>query len=480
MASFVFVPVYIHVLGMEVFGLIALFTSIHVVLSLLDLGLSAAATRELARLSAYPASAGDSRQFLRSLELVYWSIGAVIALVLCVAAPSIAEHWITPEKLSLDEAGAALMLMGIALAARWPFTLYIGALVGLERQVLANTVRVTFELARSGGGAALLLWVAPTLEAFLFWQVSVSAIASTVAAFATWRVLPPADVAPRFEWDQLRRVWRYLAGVSGISVTVVILTQIDKLVLSKLLPLEVFGYYALAWAVANALTMLTAPVFSGYFPSFTRSVTKADGPSTRDLFRRGSQTMAAIIIPAGIVLAFFSREILTLWTQNGSLAAQSHLILSVLVLGSLLNGLMNIPYALMLAHGWTSLPFLANALAIVLVVPLVIVMASLWGALGAAFAWLALNLGHLVLTQHVMYRRILPSEKWPWYKEDVLVPLAVCVSIAALARFLLPELAGIEAVIVLAAVMMASQIACLSVLQRIRLVPVAVLRRMLR
>jgi O-antigen/teichoic acid export membrane protein len=478
-ASFIFVPVYLHVLGMEVFGLIGLFTSIQVVLSLLDLGLSAAANRELARLSADASAAGGSRQFLRSLEVVYWFVGIALGLVLCVLAPLIAKNWVTLQTLTVQEAQYALTLMAIALAARWPFTLYVGALYGLERQALANGLRVLVELVRSSGAAAILLWISPTLQAFLIWQIGVCFLASIFAARLTWRVLPPSGARPQFDWVQLRRVWRYMAGVSGISITVVVLTQTDKFILSKLLPLELFGYYALAWAVANALTMLTGPVFSAYFPSFARAVAKEDQVVIRDLFHRSSQAMAAIVIPTGVVLVFFSREILNLWTQDAAVAQQTHLILSVLVLGTVLNGLMNVPYALVLAHGWTSLPFFANTVAIVVLVPLMVFMTKLLGAVGAALAWLLLNLGHLIVTQHILHRRILPSEKLAWYKDDVAKPLVICTAITALARFAFPEMGNPELVVTLAAILLLSQLGCLSVLQHARVAPMALARRIL-
>jgi O-antigen/teichoic acid export membrane protein len=293
----------------------------------------------------------------------------------------------------------------------------------------------------------------------------------------TWRALPPSDARPQFDWSQFRRVWRYMAGLSGISITVVVLTQADKFILTTLLPLELFGYYALAWAVANALTLLTGPVFSAYFPSFARAAVKDDEPSVRDLFHRSSQAMAAIVIPVGVVLVFFSREILNLWTQNAAVAQHTHLLLSILVLGTVLNALMSIPYALVLAHGWTTLPFLANTVAIVVLIPLVVVMTKLMGAVGAALAWLLLNLGHLVVTQHILHRRILPAEKLAWYRDDVAKPLLACTAISALARLAFPEMDDVGVVVLLAFVLLLSQAGCLSVLRHARVTPLAIARR---
>ena len=56
-----------------------------------------------------------------------------------------------------------------------------------------------------------------------------------------------------FQKQLLKGIWRFTAGMSGISILAVILTQLDKVILSKMLSLEMFGYYTLASMVAMSL-----------------------------------------------------------------------------------------------------------------------------------------------------------------------------------------------------------------------------------
>ena len=89
--SLLFVPVYIHVLGIEAYGLIGFFASIQVVFALLDLGLGAAANRELARLSVDPQAKDTARQFTRTLEVLYWLIAVILGLAMAMLAPTPGE-----------------------------------------------------------------------------------------------------------------------------------------------------------------------------------------------------------------------------------------------------------------------------------------------------------------------------------------------------------------------------------------------------
>src|SRR5436190_10137395 len=85
--SLLFVPIYIHVLGIEAYGLIGFFASIQVLFSLLDLGLASSATRELARLSASPRDLEAAGSFIRTLEVVYWLTAALLGIVLAALLP---------------------------------------------------------------------------------------------------------------------------------------------------------------------------------------------------------------------------------------------------------------------------------------------------------------------------------------------------------------------------------------------------------
>ncbi len=440
--SLAFVPVYLRFLGIEAYGLIGFFVSFQALLSLLDLGLSSATNRELARLSVDAANAGEMRHLTRTLEVVYWAVAALIAAIVVLLAPILATHWLQAGNLSVRQVDQAIVIMGLVFAARWPFVLYTGALMGLQRQVLLNSVRIGIETLRSGG-AALVLWlVSPTLDAFLAWQLGIAALASLLLAWVTWHSLPPASEKPRFQLTHFRRIWKFAAGLSGIAATVVILTQTDKIVLSKLLSLEDFGYYALAWAVAGGVGQLIPPVFSAYFPRLAQAVAKNDENAEKELYHRGSQLLSLILLPVGVVLVLFSREVLLLWTQNPVVAENTHLVLSIVVIGTMLNGLMNIPYALQLAHGWTALAFCGNVLAIIFLVPMVIVMAKTFGPAGAASVWAILNAGYVLISVQIMHRRLLKREMRAWYIRDIGLPCILVVGAVLSIKILSAGLAG--------------------------------------
>jgi O-antigen/teichoic acid export membrane protein len=432
-----FVPVYIHFLGIESYGLIGVSATLQGMLTLLDMGLSVTLNREMARLCAQGNKAQEMRNMVRTLELIYWAVAALIGVTVFAAAPMIAHRWVHASQLSQETITQAIRIMAMIIAVQWPFSLYSGGLLGLQRQVLLSAIMVSIALTRSLGAVFILWKVSPTIQAFFSWQIVTALLQTVLAALLLWRNLPVADCRASFQRDLLRRTWRFAAGMSGISVTVLILTQTDKVILSRLLSLELFGYYMLAAGVAAAPMILVGPFFTAMYPRFTQLVTLGDQLRLKEIYHQSCQSLAAIILPIAIVMAFFSREILFLWTRNAAIAEQAHLILSLLVTGFTLNGLMNLPYALQLAHGWTKLAFFVNVAAVILLVPLVIILTISYGGVGAAIVWVILNGGFVLINIQLMHRRLLIGEQWRWYFEDVGIPLVAAAGAASLCFALL-------------------------------------------
>lgn len=436
--SLIFVPLYIRFLGIEGYGLIGVYIALMALLAILDLGLCSTFTREAARLSAIPGTDQEVRDLARTLEIVYWGVGLALCLAVMAAAPYLARHWLHARGASPDLVRNAIVAMGVVVAFEWPAAIYAGGLLGLQRQLLYNGIRAGVATLQAGG-AVLVLWlVSPTVTAYFLWQATASALQVVLLAAALRRALPAAPERPSFRKTLLRKNWRYAAGMTGIALLATVLTQLDKVVLTRLLSLEDFGYYILAYNVASALNNIVHPIFAGVFPRLSQLVAQNDGSELRLLYHRGCQLLSALVLPVAATLIFFSRETLLLWVGNPVTADRTCLLLSLFLVGTTLNAIMVPPYMLQLAHGWTSLSICTNAAAIAVFVPLLLFLATHYGAVGGAICWIALNAGYVLIQIPVMHRRLIPDEMWAWYLRDIAPPALAATSIALLSRHLLP------------------------------------------
>ena len=225
--------------------------------------------------------------------------------------------------------------------------------------------------------------------------------------------------------------------MGAITIMSIILTQLDKIILSKMLSLEMFGYYTLAGVIAMSPLRFSGPIFSSIYPRFTQLAALHDQQKLKELYHKGCQFMAVLILPFAVVVAFFSNEIILLWSQSQITTEKTYLLVSILICGTALNVLMHLPHAMQLAFGWTKLLFYKNLLYVIILVPLIIYMTIHYGAIGAASVWLLLNVGSVLFEIPIMHRRLLPEEKWHWYLQDVLIPLGTAVLIAGLGKLVM-------------------------------------------
>lgn len=437
--SLAFVPVYISKLGVEAYALIGLYASLQAWLFLIDMGLRPTLIREMARYSAGGHNEQSIRDLLRSAEVIAGALCMVVALGFWAASGWLAANWLNSETLPVESVAPAMALMGFVAAVQVMESLYAGCIAGLERQVLQNLVTSLMATARGAGGAVVVMLFPGDVLGFFQWQGLVAVVAALLTGGVLYGLLPKAARRPRFSLNAVREVRSYASGMAAITVLTLLLTQIDKVLLARLLPLEIFAHYLLAGLVASSLYYLYGPVVSAFYPRLTALVSA--GGCEEDLrrtYHRGAQLVTVLAGSAAAILIMFPDFLLTLWTGNQALALETGPILSLLAAGALLNGLMALPYHLQLAHGWVSLTIGTNSVAVGVVIVALLVFVPRYGVEAAAWVWFVLNLGYVTVGVWLMHRRLLTDAKWGWYLSDVGLPLVGMMSVAWCLRQVFP------------------------------------------
>lgn len=431
------IPQYIKYLGIESYGLIGFYGTLIGSMTVLDLGLSATLNRELAKYKSENRSSKDIRNLTFSLECIYWLIGIIICFLVISFSGFITTRWINVEHLPPSIVKQSVILMGIVIAFQWPISLYNGGLMGLEKQVLNNSINVVMTTIRAAGVIILLKYFSPTLHAFFLWQAAISFVFVVIMRVGLWKVMPAYSLKPVFSKQQIKIVWRFAAGMTGISFITFFLSQLDKIILSKILPLTQFGYYTLAFTVATSITLIVSAVSITFFPRFSRLIASGHQEELKRLYHQACKLIATIIFPICFVLIFFMRDILKIWTHNDDTVANTTLIAQILLIGSILNSLMIMPYNLLIANGWTKFTIYQNSIAAIILVPLLFILSGKYGALGGAFVWVIVNAGYVFISQPLMHRKLLKNELWKWYWNDTLLPMLPSLAVVLLIKFLL-------------------------------------------
>jgi O-antigen/teichoic acid export membrane protein len=421
-----FVPLYVKLLGAEAYGLVGFFASFQAILMMIfDMGLGATLTRELARLSADASHGKEARDTVRTIESVYLGTVTALFIAIQVLASFYAAAWFKTEHLSGSTVVRSVRLMSIAIVLQLLAWLYLGGLNGLRRQVYGNVTLVGVGVAR-GLGSVIVLWaVAPSIELFFVVQSAISAVQAFLMRRGVWRSIPPSAERPRFHGAILRRVWKYSVGIFGLSIASAVLFQIDKLTLSRLLPLETLSYYTLAWSFALVpYSILASPFGQACLPRLIQLSEAGKEAELARLYHRASQALSCVLAPASVVMFLYAGPLIRIWLRNAGIANKVHPLAAILVLPMTIQGLLVLPYIAQLAHAWTRLAVATNAVAVGLMVPLMIFMVRRYQGYGACVVWIMIELLYLGSVLGIMHRRVLKGEASRWLFGDVLRPFA--------------------------------------------------------
>lgn len=412
--SLVLVPVYLRLLGPEAYGLVGFFVALRATIGLLDLGLSTTTTREVASRANQPRMRERVGSLVRTVEGVYWGGGMLLGTVVALLSLVGGSSWFQLDQLSTDTVHLAWVIFGMTVATSWPAALYRGVLRGLERQVFYNLALMASATIRGVGAVVVLVFISQTVTAFFVWQVLAGAFETGLLAVLTWSVLRREALAgtAKFDLGELKDIWRFMVGVSLVTVLGVSLSQADRILISRLLPLEQVGYYTVVATLALSLSRLVGPIITAVFPRFTAGLARNDGGAVFETYCRSVQLMIALLVPAAVVVAVFSRELLLVWTQMGEVASNAHLALSLLAIAQIFVSLTHISSNVQLAAGKTRFLLWLNLLSLLVFLPVLYGAVVQFGISGAAGAWLLLSVVSYGVMERAMRQEYLFARGW--------------------------------------------------------------------
>ena len=430
----VMLPLYIKYMGGEAYGLVGFFVMLQAWFNLLDMGLTPTMARETARFRGGATDALSYRRLVRALEGVFLTVALVGGAAMFCASGYIAHHWLQASQLSLAEVQVAVQLMALTIAMRWMCGLYRGAISGSERLVWLSGFNSMIGTLRFVGVLPVLIFVGVTPTLFFSFQFGVACIELTGLLFYAYRLLPsiPTEKRLPWEWSPLKPVLKFSLTIAFTSSVWVLVTQTDKLVLSKILPLAEYGYFTLAVLVASGVMVISGPISSAVMPRMAKLEAEGDHAGLIRVYRQATQLVSVIAGAASITLALCAEPLLWAWTGERALAHQTAPVLALYALGNGILAVAAFPYYLQYAKGDLRLHLIGNAVFVVVLIPTIIWASSQYGAVGAGYVWLGMNLLSFIAWLPFVHRKFEPGLNLKWYFQDILL----IVSVGALAGYL--------------------------------------------
>lgn len=416
------VPLYIKYMGAEAYGLVGFFSMLQAWFMLLDMGLTPTMARETARYRGGATDVLSYRRLVRALVGIFVIVALLGGSIMFMSSDYIAYDWLKASHIAMNEVQLAIQLIALIIALRWMAGLYRGIINGSEQLVWLGGYNAVIATFRFVGVLAILEFVGTTPTLFFSYQLGVAVIELVVLLLKTNQLLPtiPKDNKIKWSWAPLKPVLKFSLTIAFTSSVWVLVTQTDKLVLSKILPLAEYGYFTLAVLVAGGVMIVSSPVSGAIMPRLAKLDADGDYDGLIRVYRQATQLVSIVAATSSITIAFWAEPLLWAWTGDKLLAQNTAPILGLYALGNGILAVSAFPYYLQYAKGDLRLHLIGNALFVVLLIPSIIWAATKYGGLGAGYVWLAINVIYFTVWVPIVHHRFEKGLNIKWFNIDVL------------------------------------------------------------
>jgi O-antigen/teichoic acid export membrane protein len=424
-AGILILPIYLQELGAEAYGLVGFFTLLLAWLQLLDLGLTPTLSREVARLKVDPSNHYELRTVVRSLEIIFMIVSALAVITIFLSRNWIAEEWLVVNELDVNVVASCVGLMAFMVGVRWLSTLYKSGIYAYEQQVWVSVVDVLIVTFRFPGALVIILLSEGDLLLYFSYQLILAVIECLVYAVKLRNIMPNTDKKVKFSKSSMIRIAPFAISIGYTAGIWVLVTQLDKLLLSKLLPLAEYGYFTLIATLAGGIMFLSGPVGKAVLPRMTSLLAQNNEQEMLEIYMKGTRIVAAVVAPIVLVIAFFPMEVVYIWTGSSQASEWVAPILPLYVLGYGLLTVGAFQYYLQYAHGKLKQHVIYNTVSAIISVPLIIYTANTYGPVGVAWVWFVFRLLSLLFWAPYIHHKFASGIHFDWLVKSVLPPILI-------------------------------------------------------
>lgn len=420
--AIIMVPFYLKYIGAEAYGLVGFFALIQSWIMLLDMGLSPTLLREVAKLkiNQTPRKLETFKYLFHSIEFIFIFIALFIIFFIVTFSSWISLNWLKVETLNIDDVSYSISLIGIMVGLRFITSLYKSGISGAEKQVWLNKMSMIIATFRYIGVLFVLHFFSSEFKHFFEYQLLIAIIELSIFAITFYKILNIGTFKLYFSRKSIAPIFSFSAGIAYSGMVWIFITQLDKLLLSGVLPLKEYGYFSLLGMIANALIQISAPISKAILPRMTALLSEDKEKEMLTIYRKATQIFAIIIFSVSGIIALYSYQLLYAWSGDINAAQWGKDILVYYTLGNVLISFAGFAFYLQYVHGNLTMHTKAYTFILFVFSPILAWSVYAYGAIGASIVWFIFALLFFFLWVPVVHHFFAPKLYRNWMLKDIL------------------------------------------------------------
>lgn len=376
------IPVLIHKIGADRFGLLTIAWMVVGYFSLFDLGLG----RALTKLTSDRLGSGRSQEVPAlvsgglSLMLVFGTLGAVTIGLL---SGEITRLLHTPFKYASETRNSFILL-----AASIPAVILTSGLRGIleayQRFDITNVIRTPLGLWTFAGPLCALPFTHR-----LDWIVLLLVIGRCASMLFYLHYTKKQTGARMFDFPTDRRLYVELLSFGGwmtiSNIVSPLMVYMDRFFIGAILGTGVVAFYTTPYEVIFKFNIISEGLFGVLFPMMAQRLS-TDQNLASNMLPTGTKLIAGCLLPPVLVISVFAQTFLTVWL-GGNFASHSVLVMQLLAIGLLINGFAKVSFNLLQAHGRADVTAKLHLVELPVYILALIIFTRKWGIEGTAACW---------------------------------------------------------------------------------------------
>lgn len=379
------IPLLIKGLGIERFGVLTLAWMVIGYFSLFDFGIGRALTKVVAE-KLGGGQAEDVPVIAWTALFLMLLLGVVGAIVVASLSPWLVHSVLKIPVVLQQETLNTFYLLALSIPIVISTAGLRGILEAYQRFGLVNVIRVPMGLFMFIGPLMVL-----PFSKNLFSVVAVLVAGRLVAWFVHFvfclRVAPGLKEGVTVRGEFMGLLFRFGGWMTVTNIVGPLMAYLDRFMIGALMSVIYVAYYATPYEVASNLGLIPGALAGVLFPAFAVSFMQ-DSNRTALLFSKGVKYTFLALFPLTLLIVSLAHEILEFWL-GGEFAQNSTRVLQWLIVGRFINGLAQIPFALIQSAGRPDLTAKLHFFELPFYLLIVWWMIGAYGIEGAAVAWVA-------------------------------------------------------------------------------------------
>ncbi|AUT62231.1 flippase [Paraburkholderia terrae] len=376
------IPMLIHHMGKDRFGLLTIAWMVVGYFNLFDLGLG----RALTRLVAERIGAGRTEevpQIISTGLVLMTGLGVAGAITVAIVTPALTTMLKVPV-MYVGESRTSFYLLALSIPSVILTTGLRGILEAFQRFDITNALRTPLGLWTFGGPLCVL-----PFSDRLDWIVLSLVLGRVVSVAVHWYCTAHQIGGKMITGLSDRRLCKELLSFGGwMTVSNIVspmMVYMDRFFIGALLGTTAVAFYTTPYEVVFKLNIVSEGLFGVLFPLMA-SRFAVDRSQSGDMLMLGAKLITACLFPLVLLVVAFARPFLKIWIGH-EFAERSACVMQLLAIGLFINGFSKVAFNLLQAQGRADVTAKLHLIELPVYVMGLVLLTKSFGIVGAAAGW---------------------------------------------------------------------------------------------